>query len=115
MWSGSVRRTDLFLSAIVLEELERGVLRIERRDRVQGAVLRAWLEDQVVPAFGGRVLPVNSLVARRAAALHIPDPRPVADSLIAATALVHGMTVVTRNVVDFRSAGLTVLNPWDWS
>ena len=77
-----------------------------------GAILRRWLEVQVLPAFAERILPVDTAVARRGAALHVPDPRPVRDSLIATTALVHGMPVVTRNVADFEPAGVEIIDPW---
>ena len=87
--------------------------RVERRDASQGTVLRAWLDRQVLPAFDGRVLSVDTAVVQRGAALHVPDPRAERDALIAATALVHGMTVVTRNVVDFAPMGVTLLNPWE--
>lgn len=85
----------------------------ERRDSAQGAIFRSWLENHVLPAFAGRILPVDTAVAQRCAALHVPDPGPAMDSLIAATALVHGMTLVTRNVMDFRSCGVAILNPWE--
>ncbi len=77
-----------------------------------GAVFRRWFEDQVLPAFAGRVLPVDTAVARRSAVLHVPDPAPFRDSLIAATALIHHMTLVTRNVADFQASGVELLNPW---
>jgi predicted nucleic acid-binding protein len=112
-WADRVNAADLFVSAIVVQELEIGVLLVERRDPVQGAVLRAWLDGNVLPAFEGRVLDVDTEVARTSARLHVPDPRPVRDSLIAATALVHGLTVVTRNVADFESTGVPVFNPWN--
>jgi predicted nucleic acid-binding protein len=111
-WARGVPAASLFLSAIVLHELEYGALLVERRDASQGAILRAWLDDHVLPAFAGRILPIDTAVARVAAALHVPDPRPFRDGLIAATALVHGMTVVTRNVADFAPTGALVLNPW---
>jgi len=111
-WADSVDSVDLYLSAITVQELEMGVLLAERRDAPQGAIFRAWFERHVLPAFAGRVLPVDTAVAKRSAALHVPDPCPVRDSLIAATALVHGMTVVTRNVADFQSSGVSLLNPW---
>jgi predicted nucleic acid-binding protein len=93
-------------------ELETGVLQAERRDPKQGAVLRAWLEKMVLPQFAARVLSVDSAVARRCAPLLVPDPRDDRDALIAATALIHGMAVVTRNVADFESTGARVVNPW---
>ncbi len=111
-WAGSVNATALFVSAITLLELETGVLLMERRDPAQGAVLRAWMDGQVLPGFEGRVLPVDVSVALRCAALHVPNPGAERDMLIAATALVHGLTVVTRNVADFKASKVDVLNPW---
>ncbi len=111
-WADSVAAADLYLSVISVQELEVGILLVERRDAAQGAILRTWLDNYVLPAFAGRILPVDIEVARRSAGLHVPDPKPVRDSLIAATALVHGMTVVTRNVDDFAPSGVLLLNPW---
>ena len=112
-WAKGVPVALMFMSVISLHELEHGVLLVERRDSAQGEVLREWLDENVVPAFADRFLPVNADVARKAAALHVPDPAPFRDALIAATALVHGMTVVTQNVSDFeRFAKLEVANPW---
>jgi len=111
-WADSVAAADLYLSVVSVQELEVGILLVERRDAAQGAILRTWLDDYVLPAFAGRILPVDVEVARRSAGLHVPDPKPVRDSLIAATALVHGMTVVTRNVDDFAPSGVLLLNPW---
>jgi toxin FitB len=103
----------LFVSAVSLAELEHGVLLAERADAAAGAVLRRWLEDSVTAAFATRVLPVDEIVARRAATLQVPDPAPLRDALIGATALIHGMAVVTRNARDFaRFDGLDVVNPW---
>ena len=114
-WADSVDATDLYLSVITIQELEIGVLLAERRDPAQGAVFRAWLNAHVLPAFTGRILAVDTAVALRSAQLHVPDVRPVRDALIAATALVHGMTVVTRNVADFQSTGVPTFNPWIYS
>ena len=111
-WADSIDAADLYLSAITVQELEIGVLLAERRDPSQGAVFRVWLNSHVLPAFAGRILAVDTAVAQRSARLHVPDPRPVRDELIAATALVHGMTVVTRNVADFEPMGVQILNPW---
>jgi predicted nucleic acid-binding protein len=94
-------------------EIDLGILRIERRDAAQGARLRAWMEGRVMPEFARRILAVDSQVARRCAGLHVPDPRPERDAFIAATALVHGMTIVTRNVTDFLHTGAPVVNPWE--
>lgn len=111
-WADSVDVADLFLSAISVQELEIGVLLVERRDPAQGAMLRTWLDGHVLPAFAGRILAVDTAVALRSARLHVPDPGPLRDSFIAATALVHGMTVVTRNIADFETADVPLLNPW---
>jgi hypothetical protein len=111
-WAESVEASDLYLSVISVHELEIGVLLAERRDAAQGSLLRRWLVEQVLPTFAGRILNVDTAVAQRSARLHVPDPRPFRDGLIAATALVHGMTVVTRNVDDFQATGVAILNPW---
>lgn len=112
-WAQNVLPNSLFLSAISVLELETGILLIERRDAAQGKMLRQWLETQVLPTFAERILPVDTIVARQCATLHVPDPRSDRDALIAATALVHGMTVVTRNVDDFKPTGVALLNPWE--
>jgi toxin FitB len=98
---------------VPLLENERGALRIARRDSAQGAVLRRWIDEQLLVRFEGRILPVDAAVALRCAKLHVPDPRPERDALIAATALVHDLTVVTRNVEDFSATGARALNPWE--
>ncbi|MYN44864.1 PIN domain-containing protein [Pseudoduganella sp. FT93W] len=114
-WAESVDAADLFVSAITILELELGVLSIERKDATQGAMLRAWLTKQVLPEFAERTLPVDTAVAQRCARLHVPDKRGERDALIAATALVHSMTLVTRNVTDFQAMGVTLINPWEVS
>ncbi|MBA4267103.1 MAG: VapC toxin family PIN domain ribonuclease [Comamonadaceae bacterium] len=114
-WAESVDAAELFVSAITIMELELGVLSIERRDATQGAMLRAWLDQHVLPEFSSRTLPVDTAVAQRCARLHVPDRRSERDALIAATALVHGMTVVTRNVADFKPTGVALVNPWEAS
>ncbi|WP_454007205.1 PIN domain-containing protein [Alcaligenes sp. Marseille-Q7550] len=111
-WTESVDAADLFVSAITIMELELGILSIERKDPIQGAMLRSWLEQHVLPEFSSRTLPVDTAVAQRCARLQVPDKRGERDALIAATALVHGMTVVTRNVPDFKNTGVTIINPW---
>jgi predicted nucleic acid-binding protein len=113
-WASSTPVTLHFISCITLHELERGILSIERKDAAQGAVLRAWMDEQILVRFSGRILPVDTAVAQRCAKLHVPNPKPERDAFIAATALVHGMSVVTRNVEDFRLSGVEVLNPWEW-
>lgn len=111
-WAATIPSGDIFLSAITILELELGVLSVERRDAAQGAILREWLERQVLPRFGDRVLPVDLAVARACARLHVPDKKAERDALIAATALVHDLTVVTRNVMDFVATGAKILDPW---
>jgi len=98
---------------ITLFEIELGVLLVERRDSRQGGALRRWLESSVRRPFAERTLPVDGAVARRAAELQVPDPKPERDRYIAATALVHGLTVVTRNLSDFEATGVALINPWD--
>ncbi|WP_339049377.1 type II toxin-antitoxin system VapC family toxin [Candidatus Hamiltonella endosymbiont of Tuberolachnus salignus] len=112
-WLSSVNSQQLYLSVITLLELERGVLRIERKDNIQGKVLRRWLDGSVFPFFSGRVLPLDVAVVRECARLHVPDPKPESDTLIAATALVHGFTIVTRNIKDFSATGVNLINPWE--
>ena len=112
-WANSVSTTSLFLSAITVLELETGILLVERRDPTQGAMLRSWLNTHVLPTFSERILAIDTSVAQHCAKLHVPDPRSDRDALIAATAIVHGMTVVTRNISDFKPTGVKILNPWE--
>ncbi|BCP53161.1 twitching motility protein PilT [Kaistia sp. 32K] len=111
-WIAGQDPMALFLSAVTILELEIGARRIERRDAKQGAILTSWIERQVLPLFEGRILPIDVSVALRCAPLHVPDRRNDRDAYIAATALVHGMTVVTRNTNDFEGTGVPLLNPW---
>ena len=113
-WAESVPASSLYMSAITVLELETGVLLVERRDPAQGAVLRSWLNTHVLPAFSDRILPIDTAVAQHCAKLHVPDPRSDRDALIAATALVHGMPVITRNIQDFAPTGVELLNPWEY-
>lgn len=111
-WAESQSPSSLFLSVISVLEIETGILLLERRDTTQAAVLRTWLDGHVLRAFSDRILPVDTAVAKRCAGLHVPDPCSDRDALIAATALVHGMILATRNVNDFRTTGVKVLDPW---
>jgi predicted nucleic acid-binding protein len=111
-WASSVESGYLYLSSISVLELEIGVLRMERRDKRQGKVLRSWLANRVLPAFDGRVLPFDLAAAERCARFHVPDPRSDRDSFIAAIAQVHNLIVVTRNIQDFEPLGVSLLNPW---
>jgi toxin FitB len=111
-WSEGVHPLDQYLSVVTLQELETEVLLFERHDAAQAKKFRHWLETTVRPAFAKRILPITQEVALRNAQLHVPDPQTYRDSLIAATALVHGLIVVTRNVTDFKPTGVRVVNPW---
>ena len=111
-WAGALAPEDLFLSAITVLEVELGALLKARQDPAQGAVLRRWIDQLVLPAFAGRILAVDVAVARRCAALHVPSTRSERDALIAATALVHGLTVATRNGADFRPTGVALVDPF---
>jgi predicted nucleic acid-binding protein len=111
-WASSVPLASIFISVITVLELEFGALSIDRKDKAQGLVLRSWIDNQILPRFEGRILPIDTAVAQRCAKLHVPDPRAERDALIAATALVHGMTIVTRNTADFEPTGVQIFNPW---
>ena len=112
-WADSVEAALLFISVITVQELEIGVLLAERRDEAQGALLRRWLNEHVLPSFEGRIISVDTNIVARSASLHVPGPRPFRDGLSAATALVHGLTVVTRNTHDFEPTGVALINPWE--
>jgi predicted nucleic acid-binding protein len=113
-WVSSINVEKCSIAAVTLMELEMGILRVERRDATQGAALRRWMSLHVLPTFVDRTCPFDVKVAMECARLHVPDPRSERDSWIAATALVHGMSVVTRNVADFAETGVALINPWQW-
>ena len=113
-WMASHPAAVLFISVVSIKEIELGVALLERRDGPQGEILRSWFERRVLPAFAdGRILPVTLEIARRCCKLHVPNPRPELDAFIAATALVHNLTVVSRNTADFALLGVKLLNPWE--
>lgn len=112
-WAGRVASSDLYISVITVQELEIGVMLAERRDRDKGKILRSWFENRVLPTFKHRILPVDIQISRYSAKLHVPNPRPIRDAFIAATGMVYGMTVVTRNVRDFEPMGVAFINPWE--
>ena len=111
-WVSGSDASSFYISALTLMELEIGILRVERRDAEQGKRLRIWMEGHVLPEFEERTLPVDAAVALKCARLHVPDPHSERDALIAATAMVHGMTVVTGNVIHFETTGADVIDPW---
>ena len=111
-WAQNQSEDAYAISALTLMELETGVLLVERRDPAQGARLRAWLTASNIVARRDRILAVDGAVALRCAAFHVPDPKSPIDALIAATALVHGLVLVTRNVADFRGIDVPLLAPW---
>jgi predicted nucleic acid-binding protein len=112
-WAEAIPADEQYISAVTILEIEVGVLRAERRDSAQGAILRRWLEEVVLRRFADHVLPFDLAAARRCAGLHVPDPRPIRDAMIAATALIRNMVVATRNVADFAPTGVRTINPWD--
>ena len=111
-WAAGQSTSWLFLSAITILELEQGILALERRAPPQGSALRVWLTG-VRAAFAGRILPFTEHSAMICASLHVPNPRAERDAMIAATAIEHGFTVVTRNTQDFVHTGAALFNPWD--
>jgi predicted nucleic acid-binding protein len=111
-WANAVPAANFFVSVISILEIEHGARLIERRDAAQGVILRTWINTHVLARFEGRILAIDTAVAQRCAQLHVPNPRAERDALIAATALVHGLTVVTRNVGDFEPTCVPLLNPW---
>ncbi len=112
-WSDAMPKALQYVSVITILELRLGALRRENDDPVQAWSLHRWLDEGVLVDFAGRILPVTLEIADRCASLHIPTERASLDMLIAATALVHGFTVVTRNVKHFEPTGVRLVNPWD--
>jgi hypothetical protein len=111
-WASSVVVGDLYISAITILELEKGILLIDREDKSQGEILRRWFNEHAVPTFNGRVLPFDATAALRHVQLYQPDPAGGRDTIIAATVLVHGTTVMTRNIQNFVGTGVSLINPW---
>lgn len=110
-WYRRVASRDLFISALVVGEVQRGIEHRRRRDAEQALALQTWW-DSTLSDFGDRVLPVTGAIAAVWARLTVPDPLPIIDGLMAATALVHGMTFVTRNPADVERTGVELLNPF---
>jgi predicted nucleic acid-binding protein len=114
-WAGTIDQADMYLSVVTIMEVELGIALLERRDSRQAGVLRLWLHEKVMPAFTGRVLPVDTAIALRCARLHVPETKSERDAWIAATGLAHDLTVVTRNLADFAGTGVTLLDPWTFT
>lgn len=110
-WAAGQPSSRLFLSAITILELEMGILALQRRTPPQGSALRLWLSG-VREAFAGQILPFTGTTAMVCASLHVPNPRSERDAMIAATAIEHSFTVVTRNISDFADTGVALINPW---
>ncbi len=110
-WSTRVQRSSMFVSVLVIGEIRRGIELLRRRDTTQAEVLEKWLGG-LVASFEGRILPVTQAIAEEWARRSVPDPLPVVDGLLAATAIVHGHVLVTRNVRDVARTGAQLLNPF---
>lgn len=110
-WFASVPADRLFLSVLAVGEIRHGIERLGRRDPAQAEIFERWL-SQLVGGYGDRLIPVTERIAQAWGRLNYPDPVPVVDGLMAATALVHDWTLVTRNVADVRSTGVRLLNPF---
>lgn len=111
-WGTQTPAAAMFVSVLTICEIETGILLLERRDPIGAGPLRSWFDQQVLTVFADRSLPVTRPIARRAAAMHVPDRRPAIDALLAATAAVHDLTVVTRNTGDFSDLGVGLHTPW---
>lgn len=111
-WAKDKPTSSLFISAITILEIEMGVLQIERKDPKQAAIYRTWLNSHVLKAFSDRILPFDTSVALKCAQLHVPNPKSERDAMIAATSMVHGLTLVTRNEKDFKHTNVELINPW---
>lgn len=112
-WLAQQDSNSFYTSAVVMMELERGILGIERKDPQQGRALRAWFDSMAAALLAGRVLPINETTAAICAKLHIPDRSPENDAWIAATARQYGLTLATRNTKDFEPMGIRLCNPFE--
>lgn len=111
-WSETIDISSTYLSVITVLEIELGIRQIERRDKKQAHILQSWF-DQLMHVYEKRLVPIDKQVALRAAALHVPNPKPERDALIAACALRYGFTLATRNTKDFEHMALRLVNPWE--
>jgi predicted nucleic acid-binding protein len=111
-WAMDKPTSSLFISAVTILEIEMGILQLERNDAKQAAIYRTWLNSHVLKAFSDRILPFDTSVALKCAQLHVPNPKSERDAIIAATAIVHGLTLVSRNEKDFKHIDIELINPW---
>lgn len=111
-WASNLQIHQAYISVMTIFEIEMGIAKKERKDAVQGAILRDWFENKVRPTFKDRVLPITSEISTCAANLHVPDPKSDRDAFIAATGLEHGLIVVTRNIDDFINMQVGLFNPY---
>ena len=112
-WFDQIDLEETFVSAMTIFELELGVRQMERRDAKQGSALRHWLDDQILPTYENRTLPLSRDIALICAGLHIPDPKSERDAWIAATAIDAKLTLASRNVADFAGMGVELINPFE--
>jgi toxin FitB len=112
-WASTCKPSQFFTSVICIFEVERGILQVARKDAAQAKRLRHWFETRLIPGMQDRLLPVTHAITSKCAQLHVPDPKPEMDALIAATASVHDLTLVTRNTRDFEPMGVRCINPWE--
>jgi toxin FitB len=111
-WIASVDESDLFLSVLVVGELYQGIERLRRRDPIAARKLNRWL-TVLTMSYTERILAVDQAVATLWGTLNVPDPLPVIDGLLASTALIHDLTLVTRNTSDVKRTGVRLINPFE--
>ncbi|MEA2604868.1 MAG: toxin FitB [Acidobacteriota bacterium] len=110
-WFAEVSSAEIYLSVLTVGEIRKGIENIRRRDESTADVLEAWL-GELVATHSDRILPIDEAIAEQWGRFNVPDPLPVLDSLLAATASVHGLTLITRNVKDVKRTGVDCLNPF---
>lgn len=110
-WFAAAASEEIYLSALTLGEIRKGIENIRRRDESAAAALEEWFRELEV-SHSDHILPVDQAIAEQWGRFNVPDPLPVLDSLLAATASVHGLTLVTRNLKDVERTGVDCLNPF---